>query len=224
MQCEATRRVSIGKRVKSRHKATGTKRHPTLGAGLFDQFLKKALGLEDEFDCFADSASSGEGFSGVMGNPLHLGDGVADGQGKAGAAHERNIGEIIADKGYGGIGDARFLQDFFVGGHFERDLHVDEFHFHLVGAAKKCGAFAAGDTTSAETSGVSEGETLAVVGIESLDLQSAAVGLRKERDAAVGHGAVNVHKDDLDLGSAPFEDWRDLGGARQWFLRWVANL
>ena len=35
-----------------------------------------------------------------------------------------------------GVGHSRFLQNFFVSGHFQRLFHVDEFHAHFTGAAQ----------------------------------------------------------------------------------------
>jgi hypothetical protein len=52
---------------------------------------------------------------------------------------------------------------------------------------------------------VSERETLSVVSVEGLDFQSAAIGLGEQGDAAVGHGAINIHEDNLDLSGALFE-------------------
>lgn len=43
-----------------------------------------------------------------------------------------------------------------------------------------------------------ERQTLPIVGVEGLDLERRAIGLRKQRDGAVGHCAVDIHQQDLN--------------------------
>jgi hypothetical protein len=51
------------------------------------------------------------------------------------------------------------------------------------------------------------------VSVEALNLEGRAVGLRKQNDGAVRHGAVHVHKQDLNLFGAFFEACGDFGYA-----------
>ena len=70
--------------------------------------------------------------------------------------------------------------------------------------AAKRGAAAAGDYAGVETGGDGQGQALAVMGVELFYFESGAVGLREEEHAAVGHGAVDVHEEEFDLGGAFF--------------------
>jgi len=140
---------------------------------------------------------------------FYLGDGVAHGHREATAAEQGNIGQIVSDIGYGGIGNARFFEDVFVGRHFQRLLHVDKFHAHFTGAAQQRGAFAAGDAPGPQAGGLRQGESLTVVRVESLYFQGGAIGLGEQSDSAVGHGAIDVHEDEFDLRGALLERGRN---------------
>ena len=44
------------------------------------------------------------------------------------------------------------------------------------------------------------------MGVKGFDFERRAIGLRKQGNAAIGHGAVHVHEEQFDLaGSALFE-------------------
>src|SRR5258708_16754029 len=163
------------------------------GAGVVDEFVPDAFGFEDEFDGFADGALSGMGFGGIVRDFFYVGDGVTDCDGEADSFEDGDVGEIVTDKGDFGVFYAGFGEDFFVGGHFVRNLHVDVVHLHFVGAAEEGGAFAAGDAAGADAGGVGGGGALAVVGGGLFHFEGGAVRVREQEHAAVGHGGVDVH-------------------------------
>lgn len=82
-----------------------------------DHGFPNTPGFEHEFHGFTDRTVSGKSFRSVVRRLLYFGDGIADGDGEAGAVHQRDIRKIIADVGDSSIGDACFFQDFFVSGH-----------------------------------------------------------------------------------------------------------
>jgi hypothetical protein len=131
--------------------------------------------------------------------PFHFEHGVADSDRKAYAAHHRQIRQIVADESDSRFRDSCFYEYFFQRGNFRGLLLIDEFHLHFVGAAEEGGAFTTRNATGAQSCGMRESQTLAVMGVERFDFESGAVGLRKKRDGAVGHGAVHIHEEDLDL-------------------------
>jgi len=47
-----------------------------------------------------------------------------------------------------------------------------------------------------------QSEPLAIVRVKGLDFECGAVGLRKQRNAAIRHSAVDVHEEQFDFGSA----------------------
>ena len=47
-----------------------------------------------------------------------------------------------------------------------------------------------------------QSEPLAIVRVKGLDFECGAVGLRKQRNAAIRHSAVDVHEEQFDLRSA----------------------
>jgi hypothetical protein len=49
------------------------------------------------------------------------------------------------------------------------------------------------------------------VGVELFYFEGGPVGLREEKYAAVGHRAVDVHEEELDLGGALFYGGGDFG-------------
>src|SRR5258708_34347911 len=106
------------------------------------------------------------GFGGIVRDFFYVGDGVTDCDGEADSFEDGDVGEIVTDKGDFGVFYAGLGQDFFVGGHFERNLHVDVVHLHFVGAAEEGGAFAAGNAAGTDAGGVGGGGALAVGGVE----------------------------------------------------------
>src|SRR5215470_2152344 len=99
----------------------------------------------------------------VMRGPFYLGDGIANSNSETSAAHKGNVRKIVADKSYGGIGNTRVSQDFFIGWHLHWLFHVDKFHLHFMGAAQECSAFSTRDTSRAKAGRLRQGEPLAVV-------------------------------------------------------------
>lgn len=88
-----------------------------------------------------------------------------------------------------------------------------------MGAAKQRGAFSASDATGAQARGICQCEPLAIMRVKSLDFERGAVDLREQGNAAVGHRAVYVHEEQLDLCGTLFEGGRDFGNTCQRSLR-----
>ncbi len=122
-----------------------------------DHRLPDAFGFKNEFNRFADGTVASEGFRCVVRSAFHFRNRITYGDSEAGAAHQGNIGKVIADVSHSRIGDARFLQDFFVGGHFHRLFHIDEFHFHFVGTPQERSTFATGNTPRTQAGGLRKG-------------------------------------------------------------------
>jgi hypothetical protein len=107
-----------------------------LCAGFIDHRFPNALRFENEFDDLPNGAVAGGRFRRIVRCFLDLRDRIAHRDREARTAHYRKIRKVIADIRYSGVGYSRFFQNFFVSGHFQRLLHVDEFHAHLMGAAQ----------------------------------------------------------------------------------------
>ena len=90
-------------------------------------------------------------------------DSIAHGNGETDAAHHGDIRKIIADKGNSRIGDASFLNDFFISRHLYGLLHVDKFHPHFVGSAEERGTFKAGNTSGTQACGLRQSEALVIM-------------------------------------------------------------
>jgi len=164
------------------------------GSRFADHRFPNTFGFENEFNRFADRTVAGESLRSVMGGLFYLGDGVAHCDREASAAHQGNIGKIIADIGDCRIGQARFAKDFFIGRHLERLFHINKLHLHFVRPAEQRGTLAAGNAASSQARGLRQGEALAIVRVEGLDFEGAAVGLREQGDAAVRHRSVDIHE------------------------------
>ncbi len=71
--------------------------------------------------------------------------------------------------------DAGLSQNVFVGGDFVALFLVDKSNVEFLAAAAKRGAAAAGDYAGVETGGDGQGQALAVMGVEVLDFERAAI-------------------------------------------------
>src|SRR5215467_676818 len=120
-----------------------------------------------------------------MSQALNLRDRITHSHCQSGAAQQWNVWKIISDVGDGGIGHSRLVENLFIGWHFDRLLHVNEVHAHFFCAPQEGRALPSSDASGTEAGGVREGQPLAVVGIEGLDLEGNLLGWRKQSNSAI---------------------------------------
>src|SRR5260370_32929132 len=187
--------------------------HASSGASFVDHFFPNAFGLEDEFDEFASGAFAAIGFRGVVGGAADFGRGVVNGDSQPDAAHDGEVGQVITEKGDFGFLGAGLAQDVFVGGDFVSLLLIDEFDVEFFAPAPEGRAAPSSDHAGAQTGSDGEREALAVVGVKRLDLKGVSVPWRRQRVAAVGERAVDVHQHDKNLLRAFRESWWDFSSS-----------
>src|SRR5437879_796367 len=101
--------------VGSPHAGTGKQgRGAASGPGFVDHFFPDAFGLEDDLDEFACGTFAAIGFGGVVGGPADFRGGVVNGDGQSYPLHERQVRQVIAEKGDFRFLGAGFRQDVFL--------------------------------------------------------------------------------------------------------------
>ena len=144
---------------------------------------------------------AGERFRCVVRRVFDLRNRVAHGDGEASAAHHGNIRKIVADIRDSRVGYSCFLDNFFIGRHFQWLFHVNKFHIHFMRAPKQGRALPAGDAAGAKASGVRECEPLAVMRVKGFDFEGDLFSLGQKCDTAICHCAVHIHEKHLNLRS-----------------------
>src|SRR6266850_2944642 len=177
------------------------------GAGLINHLLPDALGFKDELDELAGGAFAANRLGDVMSGTFYFVGGVSDGHSQTDPLHNHQIGQVVAEEGDLGFVDAGFSQNVFVSGDLVALFFVDKGDVEFLAAAAKRGAAAAGNHAGVETGGDGQGQALAVMGVEILDFERAAVRLREQRDASVGERAIHVHQQDFNAACALLDDW-----------------
>ena len=75
------------------------------GSGFVDHLFPDALGFENEFDDFARGPFPAGSFGSVIGCAFHFRGSIGHGDGKADAAHNGQVGQIVSE-----IGDFGFFR------------------------------------------------------------------------------------------------------------------
>jgi len=176
------------------------------GAGFVDHLFPDAFGFEDELYELAGGAFAADRLGDVMGGAFYFVGGVADGHGEADPLHNHQVRQVVSEKGNLGLVDAGSSQNVFVGGDFVALFLVHIRNVEFLATAAKRGAAAAGNHAGVETGGDGQGQALAVMGVEVLDFERAAVRLREQRNASVGERAIHVHQEDFDAACALLDD------------------
>ena len=178
------------------------------GAGLVDHLFPDAFGSEDELDELAGGAFAANRFGDVVCGAFYFVGGVSDGYSEPHPPHHHQIRQVVAEKGDLGFVDAGFSQNVFVGGDLVPLFFVDKSDVEFLAAAAKRGAAAAGNHAGVQTGGDGEGQALAVMGVEVLDFERTAIGLREQRDASIRERAIHIHQHDFNAACALLDDGR----------------
>src|SRR6516162_10422132 len=140
-----------------------------LRSGFVDQLLPNALRFENELDDFARGTLATGGFRSIIRRAPHFESRVGDGDGKANAAHDGQVRQVVAEKRDLGLLRAGFAQNIFVSRDFVPLLFVNKFNVQLLAPAPQSRAASPGDDAGAQACRHRERKALAVVCVERLD-------------------------------------------------------
>src|SRR5213595_3805573 len=121
-----------------------------LGARLVDHFFPDALGPEDKLDDLARGSLAAVSFGSVVCGAFHFRSRVSHGYREPDAAHDEQVGQIIAKIGDLGFLCSGFSQNIFISCNFVPLLLVDKLDVQLFATATQRRAAPAGDDAGAQ--------------------------------------------------------------------------
>src|SRR5690242_19023266 len=165
-----------------------------LRARFVDHLFPDALGFENQLDQFARGSFAAGSLGSVIRRAFHLRRGVAHGNSEPDAAHDHQVGQIVAEIGDFGFLGASLSQNIFVSRDFVPLFFVNEFHIQLFASAPQRRAAPSSNDARAQACGHGESESLAVMRVEGLHFQRVVVWRGRQRYATVGERAVYIHQ------------------------------
>src|SRR5258706_4128800 len=183
---------------------------PTLCANLFDLVFAENLGplalrAQNHLADLADSPGAAWNRGHVVRRALHFLARIRRSDRQTDAAHNDNVGQIVADVGGVFRGDAALRQNFLQ----DRDLFdmslIDICHFHLSRALFPGRRNAPADHPGRDLVPVQPLQRDAVLRIEALGLHHLSLGTRDIIKTAVGEHSVDVHQQQFYARNALFE-------------------
>lgn len=166
---------------------------------LLDHRIQHAFRRQDEVDSITARACATGKRRDVVRHALHLLAGVRRGNRQAHLPHDRQIDDVVADIGEFFQGAALRGKNLLYRFHLVRLALVDVLDPQVMRAHGNRLRHTFGDETELQPRKPSKRHAESIVRVEAFDLDTFAVGLRNDRNVAVGKDAVDVEKKDLDV-------------------------
>src|SRR5262245_29793158 len=166
------------------------------------RFTPFVLRFEDQFDRFARRAATAGLVRHEMGAFAYFVDGVRDGDRQSHAAHDGQVGQVVAYVGDLVVGEAFGGFDLFVDGEFVVNALMEAVDLQFAGAGGEGRRDAAADYAELQTGLARELQTLPVVDVEDFQAFHYALTVEGVMQAAVGQDAVAIQQQEFYMSGA----------------------